>query len=278
VALNVFDTHTHVISPQAWDFAGGPPADSPQRAVNYRQLLEAMDQAGIARAVIMQAAMGYGSDNRYVAEAIAAHPDRLQGIFSVDVLAQDAVAQMRRWRGAGLGGMRPVRSFEAVRLDDARAYPTWEYAQQHHFTVCLKLSTEALPALQGLLTQFPKLCVLLDHLGQPDLADGPPDARAAPLFNLAAHPGVYLQLTNRSIAAAAAGAFTPDAFLPRLLAAFGAGRIAWGSGFPNAEGSMASLLADAQNHLAILSAGERAWIFEKTAQMIYPFEATARAA
>jgi predicted TIM-barrel fold metal-dependent hydrolase len=90
------------------------------------------------------------------------------------------------------------------------------------------------------------------------------------LFELAEHPGIYLKLTNRTIAEASRGASTPQAFFPKVLAAFGAQRIAWGSNFPSAEGSLKSLLAEAQAGLAMLTQEDRAWIFGDTARTIYP--------
>jgi 3',5'-cyclic AMP phosphodiesterase CpdA len=41
---------------------------------------------------VVQASTAYGHDNSYAAEAIAAHPGRFAGVFSVDVLAPDAEA------------------------------------------------------------------------------------------------------------------------------------------------------------------------------------------
>ncbi|EJL88215.1 putative TIM-barrel fold metal-dependent hydrolase, partial [Herbaspirillum sp. CF444] len=99
---------------------------------------------------------------------------------------------------------------------------------------------------------------------------GPPYASADSLFDLANYPGVYLKLTNRTIGEAARGASTPQAFFPRVVEAFGARRIAWGSNFPSAEGSLESLLAEARAGLAMLSAEDQAWIFGDTARSIYP--------
>ena len=46
-----------------------------------------MDAAGVQKAAIVQASTCYGHDNSYVADAVAAHPKRFTGVFSVDVLA-----------------------------------------------------------------------------------------------------------------------------------------------------------------------------------------------
>jgi L-fuconolactonase len=278
--FELIDTHTHALSPDHATYplapVGGHQSDwSAKRPADYQQLLAAMDQAGIARAVVVQASTAYGNDNRYVVEAIKAHPDRFVGVFSIDVLAPDAVDRLQHWLAEGLAGLRlfttgTTMPGQADWLDDPRSFPVWEYCEAHNVTICLQMTAAGIPALTGMLHRFPKVRVLLDHLARPDLAGGPPYDGAAALFGLASQPGVYLKLTNRTIAEAARGESTPEAFFPRVIAAFGAQRIAWGSNFPAAEGSLPTLLHDAQAALAILSDEERQWIFGDTARTIYP--------
>ena len=276
----IVDTHTHVISPDRVRYplapVGGRQSDwSAHHSTDYETLLQALDAAGIERAMVVQASTAYGNDNRYVADAIHAHPDRFSGVFSIDVLAGDNVTQMHRWLDAGMSGLRifttgTTMPGQADWLDDERTFPVWEYAQQHDVSICLQMTAAGIPKVIGLLTRFPGVRVLLDHLARPNLEDGPPYESAASLFSLASHPGVYLKLTNRTIREASRGASTPAAFFPRVVAAFGAQRIAWGSNYPAADGTLAELLAEARAGLATLSNADRAWIFGDTARTIYP--------
>ncbi|HEY4073315.1 MAG TPA: amidohydrolase family protein [Herbaspirillum sp.] len=282
--FDIVDTHTHAISPDHIRYplapVGGHQSDwSAHRPADYETLLAAMDKAGIAHAMVVQASTAYGNDNRYVVEALNAHPDRFAGVFSIDVLAPDNVAQMQRWIDAGMSGLRifttgTTMPGQANWLDDERTYPVWEYAQKHNISICLQMTAAGIPALLRLLHLFPGVPVLLDHLARPDLAGGPPYESAAPLFSLAKYPGVYLKLTNRTISESTRGASTPEEFFPRVIAAFGAQRIAWGSNFPSAEGSLVSLLAEAREGLSMLSVADQAWIFGDTARAIYPILAT----
>lgn len=278
--FQIVDTHTHVISPDTLRYplapVGGHQSDwSAKRPVSYEALLTAMDAAGISRAVAVQASTAYGNDNSYVNEAIKAHPDRFMGVFSIDVLAADAVSQMKRLLDSGLSGLRlfttgTTMPGQADWLDDERSFPVWDYAQANHVSICLQMTAAGIPALLHMLQLFPESRVLLDHLARPDLADGPPYDAAAPLFKLASHRGVYLKLTNRTIREAARGASTPEAFFPQLVAAFGAQRIAWGSNFPAAEGTLTSLLKEAHASLSMLSDSDKQWVFGDTARAIYP--------
>ena len=59
-------------------------------------------------------------------------------------------------------------------------------------------------------------------------------------------------------------------FFGRLVADFGAPRIAWGSNYPASERSLPDLLSLAHDTLAFLPDRDREWIFSLTAQTLYP--------
>jgi L-fuconolactonase len=111
---------------------------------------------------------------------------------------------------------------------------------------------------------------LLDHCARPDLSDGAPFDLAKALFDMARFPGVFLKLTNRTLSAATAGKSNPRDFLDKIIDVFGAGRIAWGSNFPAAEGALPTLLATARDVLAGLPVHDQAMIFGGTAATVYP--------
>ncbi|NKC29519.1 amidohydrolase family protein [Falsiroseomonas selenitidurans] len=278
--IEIIDTHTHVISPDTARYPlaplGGKQSDwSAERPTPPEALIAAMDEAGIARAVVVQASTAYGHDNSYLVESVAAHRDRFVGVFSVDILAEDAPARIRHWHAAGLSGFRlfttgTTMPGQAGWLDDPRGFPGWAVAAELGLPVCLQMTAKGIPALRTLLARFPTVPVLLDHLARPDLTDGPPFARSAELFALAEHPQVFLKLTTRALDMAAAGASTPAALLQALLARFGAGRILWGSNFPAAEGTLAALLARSLAPLQALSEADRAAILGGTARRLYP--------
>src|SRR4030088_1031853 len=107
----VIDIHPHIIAndPKRYPLAplGGHQSGwSRTRPVSTPQMIAAMDKAGVTKSALVQASTCYGHDNSYVADAVAAHPDRFTGVFSVDVLAADAPERMRHWLSRGLTGMR----------------------------------------------------------------------------------------------------------------------------------------------------------------------------
>jgi L-fuconolactonase len=278
--LKIIDTHLHAISPDPATYpitpVGGHQSEwSLERPVDAPGVLRAMDDAGIVKAVLVQASTVYGHDNRYVVEAVRAHPDRFVGVYSIDALSADAVAQIDRWQAAGLVGIRLFTTGSTMPgqsewLGHASSFDAWAHAEALGIPICLQMTMDGLPVLRSLLERFPKIRVLLDHCARPNLSDGPPYEAARALFDMASYPGVYLKLTNRTLAAAQDGRSNPAAFLEKLVAAFGADRIAWGSNFPAAKGKLAELLGTARTVLSALAPAEQAMIFGGTAEIVYP--------
>lgn len=274
------DIHPHVIAADKSRYPlaplGGHQSDwSHARPVDVEMMIAAMDEAGIDKSALVQASTCYGHDNSYVADGVAAHPERFTGVFSVNVLAADAPQRMRFWHGKGLTGMRlftfgSTMHAQADWIDDPRVYPAWEAAGELGLPICMQMSPAALPQLAAMVKRFPAVKVILDHLARPVLEDGPPYAAAAGLFRMAQHPTVHLKVTPRTFAECRKGKATPETFFAKLVAEFGASRIAWGSNFPASEGRLADLLAVARSSLAFLPQPDRDWIFARTAQSLYP--------
>ena len=210
-----------------------------------------------------------------MADAVAAHPERFTGVFSCDILAPDATATMAQWMAQGLTGLRlfttgSTMPGQAGWLDDPRTFPAWRKAGGDGLPVCLQMTADGIPQLENVLTRFPGVRVVLDHLARPVQDDGPPYKAADSLWRLARFPGVYVKVTERNLEGARAGKATPETFFERLVSAFGASRIAWGSNFPASERSLPELLALARDTLAFLPETDREWIFSRTAQALYP--------
>lgn len=279
--MQAFDTHAHIIAPDLRRYPrapiGGRQSDwSQTRPVDIAAMIAAMDAAGVAKTALVQASTCYGHDNSYVADAIAAHPDRFTGVCSVDVLEPDAPAVLRHWLGSGFTGLRIFTTGSTMAgqqleiLDDPRSFPVWEAAGEADIPICLQMTAKALPQVEMLAQRFPRVRILLDHFARPDLADGPPYARAAGLWALARFPNVYFKASPHTFAAAKSGHATPESFFGRAVKEFGAQRIFWGSNFPAAEGTLTELLKLARENFGALSTGDQEWVFAKTALSLYP--------
>jgi predicted TIM-barrel fold metal-dependent hydrolase len=280
MSARVIDIHPHVISTDMTRYPRAPLGGhqsvwSHDRPVGTEAMLAAMERAGIAKSALVQASTCYGHDNSYVADAVAAHPDRFTGVFSVDVLAQDAREKMLHWMGKGLTGMRlfttgSTMPGQAGWLDDPASFPAWALAEERNLPVCLQMTAKGIAQVIALAKRFPRVRMILDHLARPDMEDGPPYDAAAGLWSLAPYENIFLKATERNFVAAKTGSATPESFFGKLTAEFGASRIAWGSNYPASEKPLDELLQLARDTLAFLPETDREWIFSGTAQNLYP--------
>lgn len=274
------DAHCHVIAVDRDRYPRNPlggveSAWSQQRPVGAKELLAAMDQAGIDRAVVVQASTAYGHDNSYVADSVEQYPDRFAGVFSIDMLAPDAPTQLAHWVSRGLQGARlfttgSTMPGQASWLSDPRLHASWAWAEENGLSLCLQMRAEGIPALRELLDRFPGVKVLLDHAARPDLSGGAPYNEARPLFELAQYDGVYLKLTERTLVSSTKEPADPGTFLRKLLTEFGAERLMWGSNYPAAEDDLATLHKRSRDILAFLPNAAQEQIFHGTAATLYP--------
>jgi L-fuconolactonase len=277
---SIVDIHPHVIATDTTRYPlnplGGVQSDwSRERPTTYPMMIAAMDEAGVDKAALVHASTAYGYDNTYVAEAVAAHPERFTGVYSVDVLAFDAVDKMRYWMRRGMSGLRlfttgSTMPGQATWFADPRTYPAWDFVGEAGLPVCMQMTPQGFPQLRELMQRFPKVRVILDHLARPQLVDGPPFAADHDFFAFADNPNVFLKATPLNYMRADWGKATPESFFGALVSAFGAQRMAWGSNFPATAGTLKDNLAQAQKAFASLSVADQDWIFGRTAQTLYP--------
>ncbi len=278
--MNTIDIHPHIISNDEKRY---PPAPlfgkrsdwSQERPSTVESLIAAMDAAGVAKAAVVHSSTTYGFDNSYVVEGCNQYPNRLVAVGSVDMLDDNVCAVVRAWADKGLAGLRiftggSTKDFDPSELDDARSFKAWDLLGELGLPICIQTGAIGLPQVAMLAKKFPKVKIILDHLGRPEIADGAPYANAQSLFDLAPLENIYMKLTPRIFGDVKKEKASADTFFPRVVEAFGAKRMAWGSNFPTSPGSLSDILATAQAGLACLGDEDRAWVFGKTAQQLYP--------
>lgn len=278
--MNFVDIHPHIISDDEKRY---PPAPlfgkrsdwSQERPNTVEALIQAMDEAGVAKAAVVHSSTTYGFDNSYVIDSCNRYKDRLVAVGSVDMLAGDVPAVIKTLANQGLAGLRiftggSTKDFDPSELDNPKSFKAWEMLAELELPMCIQTGPVGLPQVRMLAEKFPTVNIILDHLGRPDVLDGPPYANAASLFTIADLPNIYLKLTPRIFGDVKKEKASAETFFPRVVEAFGTQRMAWGSNFPTSPGTLTEIRATAEKGLACLSAEDRAWIFGKTAQKLYP--------
>jgi L-fuconolactonase len=278
--MDIIDIHPHIISDDEKRY---PPAPlfgrrsdwSQERPSTVESLIAAMDAAGVRKAAVVHSSTTYGFDNSYVVDGCAQYPGRLAAVGSVDMLADDVASVIRKWAAKGLAGLRiftggSTKDFDPSELDDPRSFRAWDVLAELGLPMCIQTGPIGLPQVTMLAKKYPSVKIILDHLGRPDVLDGPPYANAESLFAVADLPNIYLKLTPRIFGDVKKGKASAETFFPRVVQAFGAQRLAWGSNFPTSPGTLQEILGTAQQGLASLSEPDRSWIFGKTALQLYP--------
>ena len=278
--MNIIDIHPHIISDDEMRY---PPAPlfgkrsdwSQERPCTVDTLVAAMDAAGVAKAAVVHSSTTYGFDNSYVVDGCNQHAGRLAAVGSVDMVADDVPVVIKGWVDKGLAGLRiftggSTKDFDPSDLDNPKSFPAWEKLAELGLPMCIQTGPIGLAQVALLAKKFPKVNIILDHLGRPDVLDGAPYTNASNLFALADIPNIYLKLTPRIFDDVKKGKASAETFFPRVVEAFGAKRMAWGSNFPTSPGTLSEILATARAGLNCLSEDDQAWVFGKTALHLYP--------
>jgi predicted TIM-barrel fold metal-dependent hydrolase len=112
--------------------------------------------------------------------------------------------------------------------------------------------------------------IILDHLARAPFAHGPPYAAATEFFELAKYQQLYLKVTPINVSPKSWNKATAETFFGKVVDAFGASRIGWGSNFPNSVGTLTEILGAAKKAFSFAKASDLDWSFGKTAEVLYP--------
>ncbi|MCT7376773.1 amidohydrolase family protein [Chelativorans salis] len=276
----VIDIHPHIISNDTTAYPHSPLGGkqstwSRERPVTFEQIVQAMDEAGVDKAAIVQSSTCYGYDNSYLVDSIAKLPERVCGVGCVDVTAADAPAVIANLASRGIQGLRLFTGGSTIQvnvdwLDDPVTYPAWEAAGEHGMAISIQTRPVGLPKAGSLARRFPKVKVVIDHLARAPVVDGPPYKEAEVLFVLADLPNVYLKVTPRTFDQVLEGKASAETYFPRLVSVFGAERMAFGSNYPSSEGDLPGIVARAKSVLSCLPDEQRHMVLAGTAQILYP--------
>ena len=275
MASKIVDIHPHIISKDEKKYpitplGGKRSVWSSERPIDFEKLVSSMNESGVDKAAIVHSSTTYGYDNTYMCDCIATQPKRFTGVGSVDFAAPDASEKIRYWHGKRVTGLRifsagSTMEKQADSLDDPKTFKAWETCAELKIPVVTQLRREGLYMLYTLIRRFPNVKIVVDHLMHAPKGEQPPYERCAFLFELAKYPNVYFKLSTNNFREAA-----PETFLPKLVQAIPANRIAWGSNYPASKGTLKEMVDEAKAGLSCLKQSDQEWIFAKTAQSLYP--------
>ena len=163
---NATDCHCHVFGPRdRYPWAANRLYTPPP--VGLDDYLAMLGVTGLSRGVLVQTGL-YGTDNRFLTDAIKAHPQRLRGIALIDESFTDR--QLRDLAESGVRGFRVNRTAKTgLAFDVARRLA--ERTRELGWHVQFLLDAEDHPDLDTMLGRFATE-VVIDHMGRPDPGKG----------------------------------------------------------------------------------------------------------
>lgn len=180
VPAGAVDTHCHVFGPMA-QFPFSPKAKYLPADAGAEALFALRDHLGFTRNVIVQASC-HGTDNSAVLDAIARSDGRALGVAVVDPeIADDELDRLAS------GGIRGVRFNFLKRLvaviPPERLLPLARRIERLGWHVVVYFEADALAGLRPFLDAIPTP-IIIDHMGRPDVAQGPDGADVKALRRL----------------------------------------------------------------------------------------------
>ena len=276
----IVDTHVHVWEIDPPRYPVGPTAPTwntyPDEPGTADELLAEMDEHGVAHAVLVQTSWSTW-DNGYIADAAARFPQRFVGQGLIDPQDPGNADQVRYWcKERGLSGFRfhPMYYPEEKILLTKQNGPMWEEIAQLGAIIQFHLSAGFADQIGVIAGRHPHLTLILDHLGYPQVGGGA--AAYDPITALARFDNVYVKLSDvKGHSQQAYPHADVHPFIRRALAAFGAERTIWGTGYPGSQRrkqgwpSLAREIRLIREGLPFLSATDKEWILGRTAAAIW---------
>ncbi|WP_309084606.1 amidohydrolase family protein [Chelativorans sp.] len=277
-AIIMVDGHVH-----AWHRWPWPGASSPESQGRAEQLVKEMDQAGIARAVVICARLNGNDDNNaYVAAEAEKYPGRLIPFADID----SRWTPEHRMPGAGARLRVAVERFrvagfthyldedeDAEWLADAVGTELFATAAELGLIASIAAMSRHLTALLSVAERYASLPVLLHHMG--GIRIGAQNAETGLFAVLAAArlPNIFLKISGFAHTdPSGAFPYADQEWLAReFYSAFGPERLIWGSDFPVVTRAMSypQALEVVQQHYRFLSEAERGLLFGGNLQRLF---------
>ncbi|HEV2575089.1 MAG TPA: amidohydrolase family protein [Beijerinckiaceae bacterium] len=228
----LIDCHAHCYDLDRYHFSETSGFALEANAIgSSRQYQGVLDAHGVSHAVLINPLGGYGTDNRYLLEAIAGSQGRFKGIV---LLAEDATdAQVKAMVDGGIVGLRFNLNFpSSPSLYGPAGERALAIARENGWVVLVHYEgdtiLEALPVLRR--SGCP---VIIDHSGRPSIAAGLDQPSFRALLAFGREGQGIIKLSGAFRMSRTGWPFEDcDPYMQALIEAFGLDRCIWGSDWP----------------------------------------------
>lgn len=224
------DAHVHVFGPEA-EFPFSPKAKYHPEDATPEMLFALRDHLGLSRNIIVQASC-HGTDNAATLAGIAKSGGRARGVAVVDPdIGMDELKALHD------GGIRGVRfNFLKRLVDNAPKDKFLEIARKiaplgWHVIVYFEadILEELIPFLEAIPTT-----IVVDHLGRPDIAQGPDGADITAFKQLLdTHPNIWTKVSGAERLSIQGPPFDDFVAVIRPVVERYPDRVLWGTDWPH---------------------------------------------
>jgi predicted TIM-barrel fold metal-dependent hydrolase len=175
----------------------------PRQEGSVEIYLEEMKTCAVDRTVLVQERAS-GWNNSYISDCVRRFPKLFVGHGLIDPHdLNNAAVLEREVKQNGLSGMRlspiyhpPNRYPNDQWLNASYNYPLWKKAEEIGAVFNVFIAPAQLPQLEDMVRRYPRVKVVVDHLGRPEILPRAPWAENNYLLNLARYPNVWVKFTE----------------------------------------------------------------------------------
>lgn len=224
------DAHVHVFGPEAL-FPFSPKAKYLPQDATPQMLFALRDKLGFARNVIVQASC-HGTDNAATIDGIARSNGTARGVAVVDPAISDA--ELARLHAGGIRGVR--FNFLKRLVDHAPKDAFLALAQRIAplgWHVVVYFEADLLVELTPFLAAIPTV-VVVDHLGRPDIGQGPGGADISAFVALLdAQPHLWAKVSGADRLSVTGAPYDDFVAVVRPVVERFPDRVLWGTDWPH---------------------------------------------
>lgn len=224
------DAHVHIFGPEA-EFPFSPKAKYHPEDATPEMLFALRDHLGLSRNVIVQASC-HGTDNAATLAGIAKSGGRARGVAVVD--PDIGIDELKALHDRGIRGVR--FNFLKRLVDNAPKDKFLEIAHKiaplgWHVIVYFEadILEELIPFLEAIPTT-----IVVDHLGRPDIAQGPDGADITAFKQLLdTHPNIWTKVSGAERLSVQGPPFDDFVAVIRPVVERYPDRVLWGTDWPH---------------------------------------------
>ncbi|WP_295551093.1 amidohydrolase [uncultured Pseudacidovorax sp.] len=297
----LFDAHAHLVADDQQRYPRNPmqrAADAPYRppgvigrpgghhgpnpineVPDVSRMRVWMKEENVDGAVAVQKRMVYRYDNSYILDSSDADSELFSAVVILDAEDPGTPELVRRYVRehdlVGLrlfGGRKPDGSMPW--LDSPNALKSWEAVDEAGIVMDLEVLAQggggpAVPALLALAERYRNVRIVLDHLLEPELHDGPHFGMDARWEQLAACERISFKFTSINLDHCREEGFPANQVLRRAVDLFGAERVMWGSDIGTSSGTYKDMVQRMIDASDLLSPAEQRAVWHDTGRRVF---------